>query len=179
MPMMMKGPDGQSIMNLDDWLPDHSTVASVKSAFLNIVAIADRSTVLDDSSDSSASTSVGGQQIYVWQDEKGKLHYGDTAVDGATVLSVNSNTLSMPSENFVSDPATAAHTSSSDSRGVSQAVLLQRRGGDAKSGKKLNYKDIEAVLNGDLKNAGSVVKQLPDILNQINADRQKMLDSKI
>ena len=81
MPMLLKGPDGEPIMRLSDWVPSNfidSFVGGVNK--------------LPDLGKES--------QIYTWVDENGVLHYSDKPVDGAQAVQAV-EPLSIPSKQFV------------------------------------------------------------------------------
>jgi len=85
---VLKGPDGQPLMTLDDiqkpeaWSELPASIASVKMPFQG------------DEVDNSASPKPAKQKLYSWKDERGNIHYSDIApssTDSVKVIQVDSD----------------------------------------------------------------------------------------
>lgn len=75
LPLWLKGPDGQPIMSISDWMPDVSALSK----------LLDKIPSTPTATDSQAAE---GKQFYKWQDEEGGWHYSDRAPDSALEVEV-------------------------------------------------------------------------------------------
>ena len=198
-PMFIHGPDGEPIMQLDDWVPHRligwsenlvGGLASWSNTLSNKVAFAENPTAKMSLTEAPLQTVVGaGTAIYTWRDSKGVLHFSDTPVDEAGVMHIPDDGLAIPADKFIQSGLAPAEPSAAEARG--RAYLLKepsfsgrnssgidsgmdnRSKGNAKSAKQANLADIEALANGDLSKLGTVLKELPQLLEQAKQAQQK------
>ena len=206
-PMFIHGPDGEPIMQLDDWVPHRligwsenlvGGLTNWSNTLSNKVAFAENPTANMSLTEAPLQTVVGaGTAIYTWRDSKGVLHFSDTPVDEAGVMHIPDNGLAIPADKFIQSGLAPVEPSAAEARG--RAFLLKepsfsgrnssgidsdmdsgmdsgldsRSKGNAKSAKQANLADIEALANGDLSKLGTVLKELPQLLEQAKQARQK------
>ncbi len=90
LPMWLKGPDGEPIMQLDDWLSvpsDGAALVEKASAVLNQLPLPESGS--DVSSDDAARETfehAPAGQFYRWQDENGVWHFSDKRPEGGESL---------------------------------------------------------------------------------------------
>lgn len=202
-PMFIHGPDRESIMQLDDWVPHRligwsenlvDGLTSWSNSLSNKEAFAENPSVKMSLTEAPLQTLVGaGTAIYTWRDSKGVLHFSDTPVDEAGVMHIPDDGLAIPADKFVQSGLAPAEPSAAEARG--RAYLLKepsfsgrnnsgidsgmdsgmdnRSKANAKSAKQADLADIEALANGDLSKLGTVLKELPQLLEQAKQAQQK------
>lgn len=175
-PMFIPGPDGEPIMSLDDWIP-HSLISRSQEVINDLEDLTDRA---DDfpsdirSSDYSPKDELStGTAVFTWRDENGVLHYSDTPIEGATVAVIADDALAIPASRFMQSGLSPDESMPSASNIGSRAVLLEERDSSNDSNSDANFEDIEALANGDFSKLGSVLKNLPQWVEQAKQARQR------
>ena len=183
-PLFIRGPDGEPIMSLDDWVP-HTLIRwsdSIVGGLDGWVSGIFSGPALVD--DSSQAVIGAGAEIYTWRDKQGVLHFSDTPVEGAEVTLVPHDGLAIPADKFIQDGLSPTETVSSTTR--RRAFLLEEQSfrsqistSKNKDKKKpaaatggASLADIEAVANGDMSNLGAVLKDLPQLVERAKEARQ-------
>jgi len=191
-PMFIRGPDGEPIMSVDDWIPQ-SMMTWTDGLMEGLDSWTSKLLSEAPLTDSLPQTVVGaGAEIYTWRDSQGVLHFSDTPVEGAEVTLVPHDGLAIPADKFIQDglaPAKAALSAAG-----SRAFLLEEQSfphrksafkdNDKKTGTASadvsSLADIEAVANGDMSKLGAVLKDLPQLVEQAKRARQNTsIDHKI
>jgi hypothetical protein len=181
-PMFIRGPDGEPIMTVDDWVP-HSVIAWSENVINGLGGWVDGLSSEASLIDPSPSAVIGaGAEIYTWRDKQGVLHFSDTAIEGAEVTLVPHDGLAIPADKFMQDGLSPAESASSKAR--PRTFLLEeqafsnrnsafndRQKGAASTGGS-SLADIEAVANGDMSKLGAVLKDLPQLVEQAKQARQ-------
>ena len=190
-PMFIPGPDGEPIMSLDDWIP-HTLISRSQEVINDLEDLTDRADDFpsdiglairssDYSPDYSPKDELStGTAVFTWRDENGVLHYSDTPIEGATVAVIADDALAIPASRFMQSGLSPAESipsaSNIGSRAVlidSRAVLLEERDSSNDSNSDANFEDIEALANGDFSKLGSVLKKLPQWVEQAKQARQR------
>ena len=183
-PLFIRGPDGEPIMSLDDWVPHtlirwSDTLVGGLDGWVR--GIFSGPALVDDSSQAVIGA---GAEIYTWRDKQGVLHFSDTPVEGAEVTLVPHDGLAIPADKFIQDGLSPAEPLSS--KAGRRAFLLEEQSfrsqistSKNKDKKKpaaatggASLADIEAVANGDMSNLGAVLKDLPQLVEQAKEARQ-------
>ena len=191
-PMFIRGPDGEPIMSVDDWIPQ-SMMTWTDGLMEGLDSWTSKLLSEAPLTDSLPQTVVGaGAEIYTWRDSQGVLHFSDTPVEDAEVTLVPHDGLAIPADKFIQDglaPAKAALNAAG-----SRAFLLEEQSfphrksafkdNDKKTGAASadvsSLADIEAVANGDMSKLGAVLKDLPQLVEQAKRARQNTsIDHKI
>ena len=186
LPMFIKGPDGQPIMTLDDWIP-HNAIAWVKQAMGGASDMIDNAAEMVGDSplgNGPAGTTGAGAEIYTWRDENGVLHYSDTphaatGADEIVPIVVPDDGLAIPTNRFVQSGLAPPESQSSRHNSGGAVLLEERTFPRAKSSGKsadgsssgTSLEDLDAITQGDLSNAGAVIKDLPQLLEQLKTAR--------
>lgn len=190
LPLFMKGPDGQPIMTLDDWIP-HNAIAWVKQVIGGASDMIDNASEMAGDSplgNGPAGTTGAGAEIYTWRDENGVLHYSDTphAAVGAeeiVPIVVPDDGLAIPANRFVQSGLAPPELQSTRNKSGGAVLLEERtfpsaRSSGSKSGKNsdgsttgASLEDLDAITQGDFSNAGAVIKDLPQLLEQLKTAR--------
>ncbi len=169
-PMLMRGPDGEPIMTLDDWIP-HDLIALVVGASSSV-----SDTVVSTGAELGVEGLVGtvgaGVEIYTWTDESGVLHYSDTPIQGAAPMLVPQDGLEIPAERFVRSglaPVKPASRSGNKGRSIllDEAPFPEASNGSSSA----SLGDVEAMARGDFSNAAEVMQNLPELLEQLKVAR--------
>ena len=183
-PLFIRGSDGETIMSLDDWVPD--TLIRWSDSIVGgldgwISGVFSETALIDDSSQAVIGA---GAEIYTWRDKQGVLHFSDTPVEGAEVTLVPHDGLAIPADKFIQDGLSPAEPLSS--KAGRRAFLLEEQSfrsqistSKNKDKKKpaaatggASLADIEAVANGDMSNLGAVLKDFPQLVDQAKQARQ-------
>lgn len=192
-PMFIHGPDGEPIMQLDDWVPhrligwSESLVGGLDSWSSNLsskVPFAEMPLAEMPLAEMPGQTVVGaGTAIYTWRDSNGVLHFSDTPVEEAGVIHIPEDGLAIPADKFVQSGLSPAEPSAAEERGRAYLLKEQSFPGrtrsdsssktNAKSAQQADLADIEALANGDLSKLGTVLKELPQLLGQAKQAQQK------
>ncbi len=157
-PFIMKGPDGRPLMELDDLIPDFSSMKRKASGVLSDV----NDTVGALSGDNGGEPSEFGKtRVYRWKDEKGRWQYSDTppASQESEKLLIN------PDVNIVQatelpeapEPEEEKETDAKDS-GIGLPLPMTVSPGEARQ------------LIDDAKGIGELMQQRTEALNAINGD---------
>ena len=170
MPMLIPGPDGEPIMTPGDWIPS-DTIGALLNFGDHVVDAVEAGVEQSDPAVIGA-----GAQIYSWRDERGVIHYSDTPVEGAEPIVVPHDGLAIPAQRFVQSGLAPAAPPASGSRARS-TLLLERdpldRSRPADNGKPApGLAELEALRQGDLSNAATVLENLPELLEQARAVRE-------
>ncbi|MDG1937944.1 MAG: DUF4124 domain-containing protein [Pseudomonadales bacterium] len=179
-PMFILGPDGEPIMSLDDWIP-HTLISRSQEVINGLEDLTDRADDLPSdiglairSADYSSKDELStGTAVFTWRDENGVLHYSDTPIEGATVAVIADDALAIPATRFMQSGLSPAESTPSARNTDSRAVLLEERDYSNDSNSDANFEDIEALANGDFSKLGSVLKNLPQWVEQAKQARQK------
>lgn len=148
MPMLMKGPDGKPIMDIYDWIPRQAIDTILDST----------NSVGHQIENVNTQNSIGaGDEIYTWRDADGVLHYSDKPVNGSQAMTLPENATMMEAVKVRSWPK---KTDSKPKRGTVNAI-----GAD----------QIEAVMNGDMSQAGELIKNLPEMIENAKQARSQVL----
>lgn len=185
-PMFIRGPDGQPIMTLDDWIPSDAIDWSERQLnhlrnWFDELGAAEGFAGHDDQAEGNVGGVVGaGSEIYRWRDANGVLHLSDTPVDGAGKLVVPENGLEIPSGRFVQSGLAPPKPKSRSSRS-SGAILLEEREFPPKSANSgdgaASLQDVGDIANGDFSNAGNVAANLPELIEQLKMARHAVRDT--
>lgn len=190
-PMFIRGPNGEPIMSLDDWVP-HSLIRWSEDVIDGLGGWVDalpREAPLINASPTAVTGA--GAEIYTWRDNQGVLHFSDSPVEGAEVTLVPHDGLAIPADKFIQDGLSPVEPASSTTG--PQAFLLEEQAfsnrnsafnnkdkkkgevssEDAISAESTTFADIEAVANGDMSKLGAVLKDLPQLVEQAKQARQK------
>ena len=185
-PMFIPGPDGEPIMSLDDWIP-HTLISRSKEVINGLEDLTDRAGDLPSdvglvdrlthplSNFSTKDELASGTAVFTWRDENGVLHYSDIPIEGATVVVIADDALAIPASRFMHSSLPPNESTPSASNIDSSAVLLEERDYSNDSNRDANFEDIEALVNGDFSKLGSVLKNLPQWVEQAKQARQKTL----
>jgi hypothetical protein len=112
LPMMIKGPNGQPIMALEDWLPDSYTLlANLPLSLTEVVQLGSDEPASRTATQADAiKLSANSGQIYKWQDQQGRWHFSSEK----PVLDVNAQLEQLPElENVMEAPVNEGDNSSS------------------------------------------------------------------
>lgn len=162
-PMLLPGPDGEPIMTPDDWIP-HTLIATLMGGADKV------SDIVEDGVggvEAMGSAVGAGSEIYRWRDKNGVLHFSDAPIEGAQAIAVPHDALAIPSDHFVEGPLGVPVTDRTPPP-TGRSVLLRDRDQAVNGG--VGVKDVDAELRalgtGDFSNAGELLKNLPQILEQ-------------
>ncbi|HAW13835.1 MAG TPA: hypothetical protein DCW37_01315, partial [Cellvibrionales bacterium] len=189
-PMFIRGPGGEPIMTLDDWLP-HSLIRWSENTIDGLGSWGDALSSETPLMHHSPPAVIGaGAEIYTWRDNQGVLHFSDTPVEGAEVTLVPHDGLAIPAEKFIQDglsPAEPVSSSTGPRAFLLEEQAFSNRNSTFKTKKKAvasaggaTLADIEAMANGDMSKLGAVLKDLPQLVEQAKQARQSTsIDQKI
>lgn len=117
-PMLLKGPNGESVMRLSDWLPEgvdldkfiRQPEPAAVPAGTPATAAADNSMLSGEQlQDSPTRFSSGSGKMYKWQDDKGSWHFSSQKPVGEESVMVDS----LPDIKNVMQPTVTAGSKSS------------------------------------------------------------------
>ena len=189
-PLFIRGPSGEPIMTLDDWVP-HSLMGWSENVIDGFAGWVDGLSSESSLINPSASTVIGaGAEIYTWRDSQGVLHFSDSPVEGAEVTLVPHDGLAIPADKLIQDGLSPAKPASNTTG--PRAFLLEEQAfsnrnsafknkdkkksevssGGATSAESATLADIEAVANGDMSKLSVVLKDLPQLVEQAKQARQ-------
>ena len=167
--MVLPGPNGETMMSLQD-LPGYGLFSAANKAVDKVSA--------------KVEETQGHSQIYTWVDATGQVHYSDKPINGAERHELSSANNAIPADNFTGEAYAPIKKKTSsprsffikDSNTSSRAAKFKSStAGSSSSNSQLSSQDFSDLAEGDLSNAGEILQQLPDYLQQAQQQRIEAL----
>lgn len=167
--MVLPGPNGEPMMSVQD-LPGYSLFSAANKAV--------------DKVSTTVAEAHGHSEIYTWVDASGAIHYSDTPIEGSERHELSSVNNAIPAENFTGEAYAPIEKKTSsprsffikDSNTSSRKAKFNSSTAQANnSSSQLSSQDFSDLAEGDLSNAGEILQQLPDFLQEAQQERIEAL----